>query len=399
MITVEDILRLDEKIAVLHGESGVSRRVAYIDVVEIPEGMHWTNANDFIITTGYCFASDEALLELLVRTLIRRGCAGLGIKIGRYIDSIPDRIANIAEENAFPIIRIPMHFSYRDISRPLLNTLTTSDPSEYSFGSVDNLYSAIIHGDLSNEQDIRESAAKFGIALSSLRYILIARSTFPLARDKLAELCSAIDGAADVQCCCLPAERQNSALIICRICSPEIFNAEYAATVQQIFAAIRDTLGQHDTVITMSAPCQSLLDINQAAFHTSALLNLGMRLYPEQKEFLFSDHYLDLFLNDNQNHYVLNHLCNTLITPLAEADARQNTELIPTLMALCKSSFSITETAKFLFLHRNTVYNRIKQIEAIIGSISDFDTKQLLTLACKHYHILKADSNALEHGN
>jgi len=92
-------------------------------------------------------------------------------------------------------------------------------------------------------------------------------------------------------------------------------------------------------------------------------------------------------------------MCNTLITPLAEADARQNTELLPTLMALCECSLSITETGQALYLHRNTVYNRIKQIEAIIGSISGFNTKQLLTLACKHYHILKADSNALGNGN
>lgn len=141
---VEEILRLDEQIAVLYGEAGVGRRVAYIDVVEIPEGMHWTNANDFIITTGYCFASDEALLELLVRTLIRRGCAGLGIKLGRYIESIPERVAKIAEENAFPIIRIPMHFSYRDISRPLLNALATSDSTEFRFSSMESVYSACI---------------------------------------------------------------------------------------------------------------------------------------------------------------------------------------------------------------------------------------------------------------
>lgn len=388
---IEDILQLDEQIAVLYGEAGIDRRVAYIDVVEIPEGMHWTNANDFIITTGYCFASDEALLELLVRTLIRRGCSGLGIKLGRYIDSIPQRIADIAEENAFPLIRIPMHFSYRDISRPLLKTLAVSDSQ--SFSSVNSFFGALIRGDFSSEQDIRTNAANFGIALYNLYYILVARGNSPLTRQKLTELSIAINNAGDVQSTCLAADRQNSALIICRFCSPEV--SEHAPSIPLIFDAIRSVLGMDDTVIAMSVPCHCLLDMHQAAYQTAALLNLGVRLYPEQRDFLFDDYFLDLFLSDNQNHYVLNHLCKTYVTPLAQADARHNTQLLPTLMALCQHSFSITETGQALYLHRNTVYNRIKQIEAVIGSIN-YRTQQLLTLACKHHIIQQADKNNLD---
>lgn len=390
---VEDILQLDEQIALLHGETGIGRRVTYIDVVEIPEGMHWTNANDFIITTGYCFASDEALLELLVRTLIRRGCSGLGIKIGRYIDSIPERIARIAEENAFPIIRIPMHLSYREISRPLLRTLAATE--SHSLSSVDSFYTALIRGNISSEKDIRANASKFGIGLYNLHYILIARGNSPVTRQKQTELSSAINDVVDVQCTCLVADRQNSALIICRFFNPEALETESATSIQLIFDAIRSVPGMHDAVIAMSVPCHCLLDLHQAAYQTTSLLNLGMRLYPEQREFLFEDYYVDLFLNDNQNHYILNHLCKTYITPLAQADSNQNTQLLPTLMALCEHSFNISETAQAMYLHRNTVYNRIKQIEAIIGSIND-KTQLLLILACKHQIIQHADSNNLD---
>lgn len=387
---IEDILQLSEQIAILHGEAGIARRVAYIDVVEIPEGMHWTNANDFIITTGYFFASDEALLELLVRTLIRRGCSGLGIKVGRYIDSIPGRIGRIAEENAFPIIRIPMHFSYRDISRPLLRTLATSD--SHSFSSVDTFFNALIRGDLSSEQDIRTIASKFGIALFNMYYILIARGNSAVTRQKLKELNSAIDNAGNVASTCLAADRQNSALIICRFYNSEDIESEHATSIQLIFDAIRCVLGMQDTVIAMSVPCHCLLDMHQAAYQTTALLNLGMRLYPEQREFLFENHFVDLFLSDNQNHYILNQLCKIYIAPLAQADARQNTQLLPTLTALCQHSFNISETGQALYLHRNTVYNRMKQIKTIIGSIN-FMTQQLLILACKHHIIQQADSN------
>src|SRR5690606_17405087 len=129
-------------------------------------------------------------------------------------------------------------FSYREISRPLLTALAASDPSEYNFSSVDNFYRALIRGDLSGEQDIRVNASKYGIALYTLRYIIIARSASPVTRKLLTELSCAIDSASDIQSCCLAADKQNAALIICRISNPEAFESEYAATVQQIFDSI-----------------------------------------------------------------------------------------------------------------------------------------------------------------
>ncbi len=387
---IEDILKLDDQLTILHGEAGVKRHVAYIDVVEIPEGMHWTNAHDFIITTGYFFATSEPLLELLVRTLIRRRCAGLGIKIGRYLDKIPDSVAKIAEENAFPIIRIPMHFRYREISRPLLKVMMAEGPGEYGFGTERDFFAALLEGTLREEGAIRLNAAKFNIPFGGLRFIIIVQGDSVVDKGKEKDICRAVSQAGQIKTHCFDGERQNTAAILCHVNKFELLPEERKGLIKKIFAAVRRELNDDTVIMSASAPCQNLLQINQAAFQANLLLSLGPRLYPQQKDFLFSNHYLDLFLCDNQTHYVLESLYQIYIAPLEEADVRDNSELLPTLLALCANSFSITQTGQALYLHRNTIYNRIKRIEALIGPIDDFNTRQGLLLVAKHHLIKQA---------
>ncbi|MEA5038340.1 MAG: PucR family transcriptional regulator ligand-binding domain-containing protein [Clostridiaceae bacterium] len=391
-MTVEDILRLDEQIAVLSGENGLHHRVSYIDVVEVPEGMHWTSPDDFILTTGYCFAGNDALLELLVRTLIQKDVAGLGIKTGKYVHTIPSRILKLAEEHAFPILRIPMHFSYREISWPLLKALASNGGPKYRLDSLSNFYEALIRGDLRTESEIRTNAVKYGVSFSGLRYVIVVHSKSALPRDSLTELSGKLDLMSDVQSCCLEADRQNIMQIICRIQNPESFLLDRAASAKRIFETIHSMPATSDALLAMSAPCQTLLDIYSAAIHTRALLNLGLRLHPNQKSFFFDDYYLDLLLNDNQSHYGLIYLYQTYIEPLINADAHQGTELLPTLLMLCEHSFGIAETGQALYVHRNTVYNRIKHMEGILGCcIGDLKTQNALILACKYYLLRQAE--------
>ena len=118
---VDDLTKLHANMTYLCAPSGGSRTVRYIDIVEIPEGSAWTSPGDLIITTGY-FLQSPADFERFVTRLIDNQVVGLGIKIGKYVHQIPDSVRELAEENRFPILSIPMELSYRDIQRILLHS-------------------------------------------------------------------------------------------------------------------------------------------------------------------------------------------------------------------------------------------------------------------------------------
>lgn len=125
-MVVADLFQLNkdyEHITYVTSQRGSRRQILDIDILELPDGMYWVKEGDFIITMGYFFTTSDVKFENFVRMLIRNKASGLGVKLGRFFDAIPDNALRLAEENNFPIINYPLHMSYKSMTRPVLNYL------------------------------------------------------------------------------------------------------------------------------------------------------------------------------------------------------------------------------------------------------------------------------------
>ena len=127
---VKDLFILNKdfrKFKLLAGEKGLNNRIENVDIMEVPDGIYWVRPGDFIVTTGYSIKKGDTFLEYIVKTMINRKVAALGIKVGRFIQEIPKDILDIADKNDFPIIQIPSTTSYASIIRPILTRLENQD--------------------------------------------------------------------------------------------------------------------------------------------------------------------------------------------------------------------------------------------------------------------------------
>lgn len=125
-MVVADLFQLNKdygQISYIIGQEGSQRQILDIDILELPDGMYWVKEGDFIITMGYFFTTSDVKFENFIRMLIRNKASGLGVKLGRFFDSIPENALRLAEKNNFPIINYPLHMSYKSMTRPVLNYL------------------------------------------------------------------------------------------------------------------------------------------------------------------------------------------------------------------------------------------------------------------------------------
>jgi purine catabolism regulator len=125
-VRVRDILPLHrdfDRIWPMCGESGLDNEVRGIDALETSYSPYWSTPNDFIITTGYCMSNGDTTVENWINVLHQRGVAGLGIKIGLFLDELPPSASLIADEKKFPVLFIPPDLKYEDILRPILARL------------------------------------------------------------------------------------------------------------------------------------------------------------------------------------------------------------------------------------------------------------------------------------
>ena len=134
-VALRDLLRLEalQGVTVLAGHGGLDRMVLGVNVMEVPDITDWVKPHDLLVTTGFPLTATEDRrngavgLTRLIRDLHAHGLSGLGVKLGRYVDSIDPEVLALADELDFPVLRLPMALAFDDLLRATyarLNELT-----------------------------------------------------------------------------------------------------------------------------------------------------------------------------------------------------------------------------------------------------------------------------------
>lgn len=90
--------------------------ISSVNIMDNPDVIQWFKKNELVLTTGYVFADDPKLQTTILQNLKEAGCSALGIKTKRYFDTIPQHILDVANRIHLPIIELPVHYSFSDIS-------------------------------------------------------------------------------------------------------------------------------------------------------------------------------------------------------------------------------------------------------------------------------------------
>jgi purine catabolism regulator len=125
-VRVRDILTLHrdfDGIWPLCGEAGLDNEVRGIEELETYDTAYLTNPGDFVVTSGYCMSNGDASVENWIKIFLQRGVAGLGIKLGLFLDELPLDAYKTANESGFPVLFIPPDLKNEDILRPILSKL------------------------------------------------------------------------------------------------------------------------------------------------------------------------------------------------------------------------------------------------------------------------------------
>lgn len=122
-MTVKEMLELESFMGtqVLTGESGLTRKVKEISVMEVPDIGDYVHAQGFLLTTLYPVSQNEKEQNHLIALLDQIGCSGIGIKLNRYVQSVPEQMRKTAKELGFPILVLPEQSNFSVMITDYLN--------------------------------------------------------------------------------------------------------------------------------------------------------------------------------------------------------------------------------------------------------------------------------------
>ncbi|MBU3142992.1 PucR family transcriptional regulator [Clostridium sp. CF012] len=121
-ISLEKLLNLEilREAKIIGGATGISKRITKVNVMEVPDIIEWVGEGEFLLTTAYSIKDNIKVLLELIPKLNAKGVAGLGIKVGRYVNELPRGVIDLADKIGFPIIEVPFSVSHTDVISGIL---------------------------------------------------------------------------------------------------------------------------------------------------------------------------------------------------------------------------------------------------------------------------------------
>lgn len=153
-------------------------------------------------------------------------------------------------------------------------------------------------------------------------------------------------------------------------------------------------LEQYNGYAAIGNASEFLTSLPPVYHQTKEALRLGRAMNPEKRVFYYEDysvyHMIELAAESARQQLGsrnLVHLCNNALIALVLYDKKKGTNLAEVLYAYLSHERNTSETAKALYVHRNTMLYKIHQIEEIIGD--SLDNPLLRERLMFSYHVLE----------
>jgi purine catabolism regulator len=130
--------------------------------------------------------------------------------------------------------------------------------------------------------------------------------------------------------------------------------------------------------------------IPQSYRQAQQALEIGSRLFGEGRVHSFAQLGIYRLLFHLYRHQELVQFCEETLGPLVNADTRHNNALIQTLENYFRYNGNLSETARAMHFHRNSLLYRLGRIEELLGrSLEDPELRLSLQVALKIRHLLE----------
>jgi len=344
MFTVADMLKLPifagSEIAA--GKKGAGNRVRFVDFLEIPDPSSWCRPDTFSITTGYAFRNNPEQICHIIRFQSAGRAAGLGVKLGRFINTLPPEAFRLADELGFPLVILPKELAYAVVSRTVMRE--------------------IFRIERSCRDDAGEPLSLFRLEQDPSGLL---ESLKGQGWESSCNVWSLQWGGLPPQRPSLPPQRafQYSASSSLRLLVAQLPGEQADHFVEFLKCSLPQQLEGQSLGISGPAPLKNIV---RSFAEARTALQLGAQLGFDEGVFVYSELELLNLLKKNRPQSELREAASRCLRPLLDEDAKKHSSLAQTLRVWFACECSSEKAAQRLHIHRNTLLYRHKRIMELL---------------------------------
>lgn len=372
MVYVKDLMELEyfkkNHLMLAAGANGLKRIVTRPNIAQLMNFHEWMSGGEFLLVNGVGLHLDrvDQMLELILNAE-KGNAACIAFEMSEtYIPGIPDEAVSLADQLKLPIFTLAWEVPFGEVLNTVYDYIIRKQMEETR---IQELMQNILFADI-NTENILEQAAFYGTDLKKPHCVMIAdcisdrnrsevftyiRKSFSSETD-LGEKVMVMNHNGHVVAFLPQVERQQVKNVLYRI----------GNQIKTAFSGDQMEFGIGKYYTNLSEYRDSYYEAVQAFHFLQLNQEKGMLFYDELGLVCLID-------DSNQGEKIKNYVISWLGPLMKE----EHNILIETLDQFQKDNFNISKAAEHLFIHRNTLLQRLDKIYALLRiNINDHNVRR-----------------------
>lgn len=124
-ITVSEALKIGplKRSKLIAGAGGLGNVIRHVTIMDTPDIKKWLKGGEFLLTNVFVIKDDPNAQIELIREISTQQVSALGIKLKRYVETVPAEMLALADQYDLPIIEIPIDCAWIDVMNPVITEI------------------------------------------------------------------------------------------------------------------------------------------------------------------------------------------------------------------------------------------------------------------------------------
>lgn len=369
------------------GEKGLDNIVTCIDVMEVPDpDGKWFKEGMLLLTMGYAMKDDINMQVEIIETLAEKRAAGIIIKINRFISKVPDEVIKRANELGLPVISLPSHIPYVDVTFPLTGYIIKLREKEQL--TEERIKSIMDKSDAAEERHTISKLRELKPGLCLKSPFTIVKIYFRFQQDikrtinfeKIHSLASCINFTC------------KGSLIL-------FISGNQKHTKKMISEEIlKESFYENENLLCLvGEEFNSICDFKkELAFHDECG-EIIKRIIREKNLIFIEEYYAAILIKQISERKITQKIIKKALRPLLKLESQESEIMLETLYYYTKYNGNKTQAAKESYMHRNTFNYRMEKLSAILNSdLQDPDEIYRYRLLLETFFMFNSSANIKE---
>lgn len=391
----------------LAGASGLDRPLRWIHILDVLDVRNMLRGGELVLSTGMGFSRSLDDFRSYMEQLIEGKAVGLCMELGTAIKEVPPEILQIADGHGFPLIVFNFQVRFVDITQDV-HTLILNRHHRL----LDDMEQVAHRHQLFHEQEWVEEL--IGSDRPERPFVDAAAQNSQAKRYRCVNI--HVDGLAESTAWQFDADGRNRQLalsasirtpFVTALFRPHLslrrdaiiavleYDSSHAAAKPDIGAVIRQLPGilrkngvDNSRVLAGVGRETSALSGIRQSYQEAATALSTQNATPDADVVFYEDAGIYRWVAVFAEHEQARQLVDDDLKAVLAHDRRHHTNLLETLRAYLDCDRSKQQTADRLFIHRQTLYHRLEQLEQLLEVDLEDPAKRLALHVSVYYHLL-----------